>query len=783
MRWEWWLSGILLLGCSHDAPRDNPLDPFLTPPVTLRVATDDSAGTAALTWTRYEGQEPFAAYVVLRHAARSTDVDTLDEILEESQGAYVDTSLAPNTAYVYRVSVLNAAGLEAPSAEVQTPPISPGTIRLLPVEVDAARGALVLRWTRHVGPGFGGYDVRRRIAGMPEDTVVAEVSGRGDTVLVDTTARADVTYAYQVIVAGLGETVESNLQVAYVRLPPVQITGADFSSATSMATVTWTPYEGPRFQAYEVHRRTADEADRVVATIADVGTTSYEDDGLLGNTRYYYSVTVLTVRGEAVVGEEAGGGFHELLDAWPLPVAEDGYVRLYAEPDGGVAALTSSSEEVQLLLLDGEGGIRGHHQYLAAEADPRSVAMGLTSEGRYLTLAGTNGRCVLRLGVDGLPVWKQQPLFVDEFADPVGDLERPEGHVELVTGPARTAYFEDIVVSSSGSPVFADDFTDGASPKWARISSFAEARDGRLTRVNVGNQTSLARVVDDAWTDLSVEIGMAVSGGVAGLELGRRSLRGSLFHLEVDDLVQMARLIWYFRDVGEDTYRVLQYEEAFAFPGGTECRLHLEVVSGRVGMWAATPAVWVEARGVTGGWGALATVGDQVLVLGDGQRTTLTSTGKQVASDILDNEIGEIRVRPGLEGGRPWLGICLPWDNHLLVGQSDVSFTGQVVWPQFETRVGSGFGPAPGELLAPLSFDFGPDGRIFVLDAGNSRIQVYDADGSYVTQWGGHGSGDGEFDFGSGWTVRDLAGSVAVDVDGNVYVADVLNGRMQKFGP
>ena len=88
----------------------------------------------------------------------------------------------------------------------------------------------------------------------------------------------------------------------------------------------------------------------------------------------------------------------------------------------------------------------------------------------------------------------------------------------------------------------------------------------------------------------------------------------------------------------------------------------------------------------------------------------------------------------------------------------------------------------------PLSFDVGPDGRIFVQDAGNARILVFDAERNYLTQWGRRGTEAGEFDFGTGDFRRatkelDLAGSVAVDSEGNIYVADVGNKRIQKFAP
>lgn len=79
--------------------------------------------------------------------------------------------------------------------------------------------------------------------------------------------------------------------------------------------------------------------------------------------------------------------------------------------------------------------------------------------------------------------------------------------------------------------------------------------------------------------------------------------------------------------------------------------------------------------------------------------------------------------------------------------------------------------------------DRAPDGRIYVLDAGNARIQAFDEAGRFITEWGTKGDSEDQFDFGSGRKSTDFSGSIAVDDDGFIYVADVGNRRISKFAP
>ncbi|MEO8082632.1 MAG: VWA domain-containing protein [Ardenticatenales bacterium] len=60
-----------------------------------------------------------------------------------------------------------------------------------------------------------------------------------------------------------------------------------------------------------------------------------------------------------------------------------------------------------------------------------------------------------------------------------------------------------------------------------------------------------------------------------------------------------------------------------------------------------------------------------------------------------------------------------------------------------DTWTGEGVG-APGSLLDPGGIDIG-DGRVWVVDRGNGRIQSFMPDGAFVSAWGQRGAGDEDF--------------------------------------
>jgi len=73
----------------------------------------------------------------------------------------------------------------------------------------------------------------------------------------------------------------------------------------------------------------------------------------------------------------------------------------------------------------------------------------------------------------------------------------------------------------------------------------------------------------------------------------------------------------------------------------------------------------------------------------------------------------------------------------------------------------------------PTDIAFAADGSVYISDGyGNNRVAKFAPDGKFLLDWGHKGTGPGEFD---------LPHSVAVDAQGLVYVADRGNSRIQIF--
>jgi DNA-binding beta-propeller fold protein YncE len=76
-------------------------------------------------------------------------------------------------------------------------------------------------------------------------------------------------------------------------------------------------------------------------------------------------------------------------------------------------------------------------------------------------------------------------------------------------------------------------------------------------------------------------------------------------------------------------------------------------------------------------------------------------------------------------------------------------------------------------LKKPLAVAITKD-RIYVIDAGDSKVKIFNPTGKLLLTFGGQGFKQGEFRFANG---------IAVDKSGKIYVADTGNARVQVFDP
>jgi hypothetical protein len=833
-RWSIWpgifsLCAVLTLTACHDAPRKNPFDPELTPAVALTAALDDTAGTVMLNWTEYVGEQKFAEYRVLRNIARFTEVDTLAVIEELTQTMFVDSSLAPDTAYEYRVDAVNAAGFAVSSEIRNVTGYSVEAVHLLRPVDDPQIGTVTLTWTQYRNPGFEGYQVLRRAVGTDQVEELADIASLGDTVFVDSTLRADIDYVYSVDVGAAGKTLTSNAREGRLVLPVVELSEPVFDSATASATLTWTPYRGPRFQAFQVRRRTIRQMFEIVEEIEDSSVTSIIDGGLLGNTEYVYQVVVLTERGEEVRSEEVTGALHQWLRTWPVHQwAFDDWmrehIRLEKRSGGGVIVLISTPLPA-VRELDGDGNWVDEYPVLGpiglesmvSMNFPRSVAiaadLGIAPDGRRIVSinmpaslmngASENYGGALQYDSQGQPIWQIHEVFQGKLSDNDGGDEAVVSG-EIVLG--SYGHYSTVIARSEGEVLFTEDFSDfprkepwgGALPAVVGPWEFSGDADFWPRPVSGRHAIMLysrtqARRTDETWQDFSLEADGSFGGlfnwAMSSSHTWQIRMGGNTFSqyaLTLHPPDQTASLQWIFTP--PEGSELAAKDATVTIPYTTiphvHHRLNLEVVEGNVDATISTPVMWSEVYEDMPNWSSIAAFDDYVALTLYDRVHTLDANGVSVASSQFDKGVSETRVWED-DQGRQRIGVCLPEAGEIRWGP--ILTAAPAEWfKSMKRKIGPGIGP-PGEFLNyPMSFAVGPDGRFFVLDAGNGRIVVLNTSGKYITHWGIWGEGDGEFNFGEYWASTHqpgFSGSIAVDKDGFVYVADERSKRIQKFAP
>lgn len=145
-----------------------------------------------------------------------------------------------------------------------------------------------------------------------------------------------------------------------------------------------------------------------------------------------------------------------------------------------------------------------------------------------------------------------------------------------------------------------------------------------------------------------------------------------------------------------------------------------------------------------------------------------TKVGAVVVFDLVGRRFGYLGTE-GPQRLRKPMNLCVGPDGRKYVADVD---RGEIVvlGPQDEW-VGT---LGKQELTAPVDVAVG-DGRLYVCDAQECRIVVLDpVTGRALASFGGKGQAPGQF-------ARPT--NLALDAQGNIYVSDTLNGRVQVLSP
>jgi sugar lactone lactonase YvrE len=158
---------------------------------------------------------------------------------------------------------------------------------------------------------------------------------------------------------------------------------------------------------------------------------------------------------------------------------------------------------------------------------------------------------------------------------------------------------------------------------------------------------------------------------------------------------------------------------------------------------------------------------DRLFVSDPGLHHVLVFNAAHAAEDVITEGL----VNPG--------SLALDRENRLLY-VSDIDLDQVLVYDADSLKLLRKIGTTghhhelttPGDFARPTGLAIDQDGNLYVADTLNNRIEIFDADGKFISTFGKAGDGPGYFSRPKG---------VAIDSDGHIWVVDGMQDRVQVY--
>ena len=284
----------------------------MTPAQPTGLTADPAHDQVGLDWD--DPDDPtITGYRILRRLPAQDPPGEFAVLLDNTGSAlttYLDTTVTPQTSYVYRVQAINAHGSSERSSWANAlTPAAPAPPALTPAQptgltADPAHDQVGLDWDDPDDSTITGYRILRRLPALDppgEFAILLEHTGSALTTYLDTTVTPQTSYVYRVqAINAHGSSERSSWANALTPAVPAP-TGLRAGTTSAGVSLDWDDPEDATITGYKILRRLGAENSQGAfgVLVEDTGTaaTAYLDDTAAGKVRYYYQVQAIRTSG------------------------------------------------------------------------------------------------------------------------------------------------------------------------------------------------------------------------------------------------------------------------------------------------------------------------------------------------------------------------------------------------------------------------------------------------------------------------------------------------------